>query len=431
MVVSENALFDYIRDLEAHGINNATWELVTLYDDTVIASGTTGPDTDPNSVIDGMLAVAESVLKYPGPTKYRVTDPITGITREHTSKSIGQVGPIRLIDLPFMFAMMSDGVVGGFGGDFALTPSGTAPPALTAAPGAAFGHGMYYRCMQPQQVNPAVGGALARIDLIVVRYYLPGHEQEGRSELAILPGIPAATPVAPSPTQDATTTMIWEVPLGSQKMNAGQNIATALNFTDLRTYTFGPRLDSRYMRLDAPTGNTGGITVKALTTGLQGMLLLQGNDGTTRVFVEGVTPSLQLRNSTDFNIFKGNGTNLSFGIDGLSGHLRVADDKPVIHPGAALGPGGSATVEWGNDLMCEINLHAGSAPKVGDLCSLVFKRDRLGVKYGVWLQAQDQNAAETDSYISGRSVDGFHIYSRGPLKASSNHSFMVIMGGAQ
>jgi hypothetical protein len=32
---------------------------------------------------------------------------------------------------------------------------------------------------------------------------------------------------------------------------------------------------------------------------------------------------------------------------------------------------------------------------------------------------------------SGRSVDGFHIYSRGPLKPNADHSYLIFVGGAE
>jgi hypothetical protein len=428
MVVSENALFDYIRDLEAAGINNATWELVTLFDDTVIASGTTGPDTDPNSVIDGKLAVAETTLKYPGPTKYRVTDPITGITREHTSKSIGQVGPIRMIDLPFMFAMMSDGVVDGFGGNFVLTPTGTAPPALTLASGAAFGHGMYYRSMQPQQVNPAAGGAQDRIDLIVVRYYLPGHEQEGRVELVVKPGTEGASPVAPSPTQNATTTMIWEVPLGSQKMIAGQNICTSLNFTDLRTYTFGPRLDNRYMRLDATTHNTGGITIDGTGTGI----LNVRESGTIRMYVEDGTPALQLRNGTDLLMYSGNKTGLLLRIDGYNGQLDFGGiGKPTFSIHAALGgSGATATCPWGNDNVFQVRFHGGNAPTAGNIAAIIFNKNRQTANYQVTFSPANGPACDVACYATGATVDHFDVTAHTAMAKGVDYWYSCQVTGA-
>jgi hypothetical protein len=423
-MANANALFDYIRDLTATGINGANWQVIRLADDEVIASGTTALDGGPNTDLAGMLAVDEVTLGYPGPIKYRVTDLATGITREHTSKSIGIVGPFRMLDFAAAFGMMLDGVVDGLRGELAVTGTGTTPAQVGVAGGAAFGHGMIYQWPVGQTLDVGAGGAQGRIDIVVLRYYLPGHVQEGRVDLAVTAGIPAASPVEPSVVQDDVTAMIWEVKLAAIQVDPGVNMIAPSKVFDRRAYTIGPRLDTRYLRKDVFDHQEGGLEV-------DGTFIVRTPSDTYRLYFDVTAPSFQLRNATDFNIYKGNGTNLSFGIDGLSGQLRVADDKPSVNVHAALGTGATGTVEWGNDLMCEINLKAGSSPGVGDLCTVVFKRDRLGTKYGVWLQPQDANAAETDAYISGRSVDGFHIYSRGPLKPGQNHSYMVIMGGLQ
>lgn len=416
-----DGLLDYLRDLDGNGIDGASWQVVRLIDNSVIASGNTAPDTEPLTDLSGLIVVPAEDLGYPGPIKYVITDAVVGTTRIHTSKSTGIVGPLRLCDLPYAFAMMIDGPIERIGAACEVTATGAGGLELQIGDGVVIGHGLIWVNPTPIKLNLNAAGAVTRTDLVVVRFRLPGHAEEGRIDPVIRGGIPGLLP----PFQDDVSQLLWDVPLAQIKVDPGMTVIPAANITDRRTFTYGPNNDSRYLRKDVADIKQGKLTIN-------GLLLIRSDDGTVNyVYLDEADHSFQLRNQTDFMIYKGNGTTLSFGVDGLSGQLRVGDDKPSVNVHAALGSGAVGTVEWGNDLMCEINLKAGANPGVGDLCTVVFKRDRVGTKYGAWLQPQDANAAETDAYVSNRSVDGFHIFSRGPLKPSANHSYMIIMGGAQ
>ena len=428
MVTKANALFDYIRDLEASGIAGATYQVVRLVDDHVIAAGTTATDPVPNSPLPGMLAVDEVTLGFPGPVKYRATDPQTGITREHTSKSIGIVGPIRLLDLPFAFAMMLDGVIEGLQDELAVTGTGSQPPQVSVAAGACFGHGLIYRWPEAQLLPLNPGGAALRHDLIVLRYYLPGHEEEGRIDLAVKAGTEGGA--VPALTQDDVTTMVWEVALAEVQVDPGVNFIAGNKVTDQRIFTCGPRLDTRYIRKDAADTKTGALTIIG-PTGSGGIFNVR-EDTVIRLYVETGTPAVQLRNGTDFLMYSGNKTGLLCRIDGFNGQMDFGGiGKPTISKHGALGGSGAvATVQWGNDNVCALRLTAGNTPAAGNLLAVIFNKNRQTSTYQVTFSPENGSACDIDLYATGKTQDHFDVTSRQSLDAGKDYWWSLQITGA-
>lgn len=70
-----------------------------------------------------------------------------------------------------------------------------------------------------------------RIDRVVMRRNLDVNARA--SEIAILTGVPAAAPVAPTTQQNAT---VWEVPLARIRVNPGATSIVAANIADERVY---------------------------------------------------------------------------------------------------------------------------------------------------------------------------------------------------
>lgn len=429
-MAGDNALFDYIRDLEASGVDNANWELITLFDDVVIASGTTAPDSIPNTPLSGKLAVDASTLGYPGPFLYRVTDPLTGITREHTSKSIGQVGAIRMSDLPFAFAMMLDGVIGDLQGELQVSGTGTTPAAVTIAAGAAFGHGLIYRWPVQRTLTIAPGGAKDRIDLVVLRFYLPGNEQEGKVELIVRQGVEADSPVVLPPIQDDVTLLRWDVALAQIAVGAGLNTIAPNKVTDRRAFTSGPRLDARYLRKEVADTKQGALTIVGPPD--SGGIFNVREDTVIRFYLETGTPAIQLRNGTDFLMYSGNKSGLLFRLDGYNGQMDFGGiGKPTISIHSSLGGSGSSVdVHWGNDNVFQLRITGGNAPSAGNILAVIFNKNRQSSTYQVTFSPSNGPACDVACYATGLTQDHFDVTTRQAMQKNVEYWYSCQVVGA-
>ena len=95
---------DFFRNLTSGaGISGRTVLLKKHSDDTQIASTTTAAD--------GSFSFSDSDFTYRGPTYYEVDDGTR--FKEHSSKSLGQVGPVWFTDIIRAFDGMGPGVING------------------------------------------------------------------------------------------------------------------------------------------------------------------------------------------------------------------------------------------------------------------------------------------------------------------------------
>jgi len=234
------ALRDYIRDAAGAGINGASWVLKRLVDDTTLSSGSTASDTDPNTSIAGMLQADETTVGYPGSVKYVVTDSLSGAVREHTSKSVGIVGPWRTVDIPRGWRLGGLGVVPGINNQLEVTTNGT-NMVISVASGeylATLGEaGLLYAWPAARTLTADTADATnPRIDTVALRFYPPGVEQEGRIDLVLVKGTAASSPSAPSLTQNLAT--YWEEALADVRVDAGVTSLASNKVTDRRRYCF-------------------------------------------------------------------------------------------------------------------------------------------------------------------------------------------------
>ncbi len=231
-------LRDYFRDVTGAGINSASYTVKRLVDDVQIASGSTASDADPNTALAGMLDDDETTIGYPGPIKYTVVG--ASGTRLHTSKSIGLVGSWRTVDVPRAWRSAGKGVFPGINNELAVTTNGT-NMVISVASGQYMGvigeYGLVYSWPAAQTLTATTADATnPRIDTVVLRFYPPGVEQEGRVILALLAGTPAASPAAPTLTQSAST--YWEEALADVRVDAGVTSLATNKVTDRRTFCF-------------------------------------------------------------------------------------------------------------------------------------------------------------------------------------------------
>lgn len=96
----------------------------------------------------------------------------------------------------------------------------------------------------------AAHATLPRIDTVVVEVGRIGASDEGRAELKLVAGTPAASPVAPTLTQSAT---VWQYALADVRVNA---LATSItSVTDRRTYVLSGSI-TRNPTIDAVSRRT-------------------------------------------------------------------------------------------------------------------------------------------------------------------------------
>lgn len=152
----------------------------------------------------------------------------------HTSTPVGEPGWRQMGRL-----YTRSGVVGTVAGELAVSADG-ADLTVDVAAGRAYVDGFVYDLDAVTAVTIATADATDdRIDLVVLRYDPDGTgTDDGTVRLAVVAGTPAATPAAPSPTQDADG--IFEFPLAEVLVTAAGSTISAGDVTDVRRFTTGP-----------------------------------------------------------------------------------------------------------------------------------------------------------------------------------------------
>lgn len=224
---------DIARDDDGNAVAGATVSLRRESDNFQLDSTT----TDAN----GYFTFSVDEVGYPGPVKVVVTD-VNGNVRQHSGRSTGQVGTVFMSDFPKAFLMMTDGVVGGASDELEVTSTGLTMNVSVAA-GEAFimGHPSNWESAQDVAITSNASGN-PRLDLVVIRLIPMGVSEEGKQTIVAVAGTPAASPVAPSATQDPNVK--WEIPLATVRVESGATSIAADKVTDARIYTSGPLQDN-------------------------------------------------------------------------------------------------------------------------------------------------------------------------------------------
>ena len=244
-------LADIIRNVVGAPVSGAAVTVKKVIDNSTVASTTTGAD--------GKAEWSETEIDYPGDIYYTATDGDT--TRVHAGYSTGQIGTWWASDFPRAMRVMTDGVRKNIDGELNVTANGTNRD-LTIANGLAFLYGHTYYQPGNKTVTVAANGAgNPRIDLVVIRLYPPGTATQGKIEAAIVQGTPAASPSAPTPTQDVAT--VWEIPLKSVLVDPGVSAIVSGKLTDARQWTSGPLMDAAVTTVKLADNN---VTPAKLTT---------------------------------------------------------------------------------------------------------------------------------------------------------------------
>jgi hypothetical protein len=204
------------------GINAQTVE-VRLHDGGGLV---TSDSTDANGL-------ADLDTGYPGPHYAEVT--YQGKTLRQSSREVGFIGTFSGADLPTAFRALTDGVIDGYLNELIVSAGAGLQVSVGTGAALVLGHPFENDAATTVAVT-AADATNPRIDLVVLRFTPRGQTAEGKFELAVVAGTPAASPSAPAVTQTSAT---WEIALAQLAVAAGATSFTGSNLTDRRSYV-GP-----------------------------------------------------------------------------------------------------------------------------------------------------------------------------------------------
>lgn len=193
---------------------------------------------DDNSIIASLTTSggAYEYLTDGNPGQFNVSATDGSEVKITSSWAVGPAGAADVSGLPLYFRLWTDGYIPGLWGELAVTADGTGLN-VKVANGAAVVRGILYdqRVSNPKTLAIAAADPTnPRIDTVVVRVIPAGvnPNTEGTSLLAVKTGAPAASPVAPTLTQNDST--VWEIALADVRVDAGVTAIAADKVTNRR-----------------------------------------------------------------------------------------------------------------------------------------------------------------------------------------------------
>lgn len=203
--------------------NGTQGEIRLLVDDSLV---------DTVETTDGWYEYTQN--GNPGP--FRIFWDYDDVIKNQYSKITGPSGPTDIGNLPLIFRAFSNGVIDGLGGELDIVSAGSSM-ILTVPAGASLTQGILFDQLVAGTITiGAAHATLPRIDTIVVEVVPPGagEDIEGRSELKVIAGTPAASPVAPALTQ---TTSLYQMPIKDVLVGAAVTVIGSDKLTDRRSFT--------------------------------------------------------------------------------------------------------------------------------------------------------------------------------------------------
>ena len=226
--MATNRIRGYVRD-PATGTGQAG-VTVTLKDHDGGGSITTDA-----SDANGLYEMTTTAVGYPGETYEEMT--VSGETKVRSGRVWGQLGGLVWSDtLADAFQALGIGVMPGIGSDLACSASGADMKIDVAAGVAILKDGVPYVLEAAAEVTIGTAdGSNPRIDRIVLQLTREGQTDQGKIDLEVLAGSPAASPSAPSLTQSSS---VWEISLAQVLVGTGVSTITSEKVTDERSYCF-------------------------------------------------------------------------------------------------------------------------------------------------------------------------------------------------
>lgn len=212
--------------------------VTTIPNDTAVPDGTAGEIRllSDNSLL-ATVTTAGGWFEYvqngsPGPL--RIEWDYSNILKNQYSKITGPTGPTDMSAIPILFRSFINGVIAGLGGQMAVSATGSNMNVNVAA-GAAVVQGILYDQLTAASYAVQAADTQPRIDSVVVEVVPAGagEDIEGRSQIRILKGTPAASPVAPTLTQ---TTSLYQMRIANVNVGANVTVIGSDKVPDYRTY---------------------------------------------------------------------------------------------------------------------------------------------------------------------------------------------------
>lgn len=213
--------------------------VTTIPNDAPVPASTEGQirRLSDNSLVATVTTDAEGWYEYiqngnPGP--FRVYWNYSDVVKNSYSKVTGPSGAVDVAGIPLLFRSFSNGIIDGLGDDMICTASGSNMN-ISVALGAALVQGLIYDQRTVSTLTVTAANTQPRIDTIVVEVVPPGagEDIEGRTEVKILVGTPAASPVAPTLTQ---TSSLWQFPMFNIAVGANVTVIGSDKLTDRRLF---------------------------------------------------------------------------------------------------------------------------------------------------------------------------------------------------
>ncbi len=159
-----------------------------------------------------------------GPHSWANAAPYDGKTRRQSSRAGGMMGAVQVLELPYLLGAIGSGVSANVLN--ALLPAAGAGLTVTVGTGAALVKEIGYVNYVLDTLTFVAPVANSRIDTIVIEVARLGQLDEGRSELKVIAGTPAAAPVAPVLTQTAA---VWQLPIADVRTTFGSGGSSCSN----------------------------------------------------------------------------------------------------------------------------------------------------------------------------------------------------------
>lgn len=424
-----NRITEYVRDPVTGDPIASVPVNVYLYINDANAGSTS---TDAN----GRAQITKETLGYPGPIY--TTAVSGGQTRRKSGYIWGQLGGlIWADDFNDVFQIMGNGILSGIGGEFVVTANGTNRTLTVASGTAVLKDGIPYVWGASQTITMTAGHAtLGRKDIIVMRVYREGNAQQGRVIVVKQDGTPSATPVAPTPTQDADT---WEMVLCEVNVPATTTVLSSGNLTDRRTYiasmpaalTRGDMLvmnsSNKLARLPVGTNGqsivTDGVDVSwgsavptpgDLPSGIDATKIANGSVTNTEFqYLANVDYDIQAQLDATMSVAGGNflgsvSTSANWTVDG-----SIRDNSGAgwtSTAGGALGSSPGAVTRERNEYCGRIVQTTGSSGTApGIMWTITFQHARATSNYIAIVQGGNDDTAGLIPYVSSTSTTGFTI----------------------
>lgn len=157
-------------------------------------------------------------------------------------------------------------------------------------------------------------------------------------------------------------------------------------------------------------------------------LRIRRGDGTEAFLVDNTGGNVLVRNAIDLVMARDNTASIPvFRVDGQNGSLHGGGTAPTIAPLVALGVGGTATVQWGNDTWIAISLTAGSSGMSATVVATVtLPNARPNTSYNV--NVQPTSAVSTDNgktYCSNLTTTSFQINLRWTPTSGQTFNYLL------